>query len=92
MDRELKDQIEYTVEMMAGIIEDVTVPRNIKKTTDEARQKLTSCRDNELDVNISTAIYLMQEISNDINMPAHTRTDIWSIISELETIREKCKG
>lgn len=92
MDDTLKNQIDYTIEMMETITEDVTVPRNIKKTTDEARQKLISCKEGELNVNISTAIYLMQEISNDINMPAHTRTDIWSIISELEAIREKCKG
>jgi len=33
----------------------------------------------------------LQDITNDINMPAHTRTEIWTIISALEGIRERHK-
>jgi hypothetical protein len=90
MEGKLKEQIENTQAKMEEIMEDTAVPRNIRKAIEEAMQRI-SC-DNNLDVNISTAIYLMQDISNDINMPAHTRTEIWQIISELEAIREKCKG
>ena len=90
MDGGLRAQIEATEAKMDDIMDDTTVPRNIRKAIEDALQKI-SC-DGNLDVNISTAIYLMQDISNDINMPAHTRTEIWQIISELEAIREKCKG
>jgi len=88
---DLKDQIEYTVELMEAIIEDTSVPRNIRKTIDEAKQKISLCKES-IDVNLSNAIYLMEDISSDINMPSHTRTEIWTIISELESIREKTKG
>ena len=91
MNKELSDQVEYTVELMESIIDDTTVPRNIRKATEDARIKLMG-DEKELNVNISNAIYLMEDISNDINMPAHTRTEIWTIISELESIREKSKG
>ncbi len=91
MDAEIKQQIEYTVELMESIMEDNSVPRNIRKTIDDAKQKITS-KEDTLNVNISNAIYLMEDISNDINMPSHTRTEIWTIISELEAIREKYKG
>ncbi|MCR4335316.1 MAG: UPF0147 family protein [archaeon] len=91
MDDEIKQQVEYTVELMEAIIEDNSVPRNIRKTIDDARQKITS-KEDTLSVNLSNAIYLMGDISNDINMPSHTRTEIWTIISELEAIREKYKG
>ncbi|MAG17966.1 MAG: hypothetical protein CL944_00660 [Candidatus Diapherotrites archaeon] len=76
---------------MESIMEDNSVPRNIRKTIDDAKQKITS-KEDTLNVNISNAIYLMEDISNDINMPSHTRTEIWTIISELEAIREKYKG
>ena len=89
-DPALKERIEYIAELMDSIIEDTTVPRNIRKSCESARVKITS--DQQLDVSVSNAIYLMEDISNDINMPAHTRTEIWTIISELEAIREKCKG
>ena len=36
-------------------------------------------------------MYILDDISNDINMPTHARTEIWQIISELESIREKEK-
>ncbi|HIH09203.1 MAG TPA: hypothetical protein HA254_00880 [Candidatus Diapherotrites archaeon] len=90
-DKELSELIEYTVELMDSIMDDTTVPRNIRKATEDARNKITG-DSAQLNVNISNAIYLMEDISNDINMPAHTRTEIWTIISELESIREKYKG
>lgn len=91
MDKEIKDQIDYTTELMESIMEDTSVPRNIRKTIEEAKEKL-SIEEKDMNVNITSAIYLMDDISNDINMPAHTRTEIWTIISELESIREKYKG
>ncbi|HZX20176.1 MAG TPA: UPF0147 family protein [archaeon] len=91
MDKSLEEQIDYTIEMMEAIMDDTTVPRNIRKTIDDAKEKIMG-DPKEMNVNVTNAIYLMDDISNDINMPAHTRTEIWSIISELESIREKSKG
>ncbi|PIN98225.1 MAG: hypothetical protein COT90_05305, partial [Candidatus Diapherotrites archaeon CG10_big_fil_rev_8_21_14_0_10_31_34] len=65
------------------------VPRNIRKAVDESKEKIQA--KDELEVNISSAIYLLDDISNDINMPQHTRTEIWTIISELENLKEKIK-
>ncbi len=87
----LDGQLSYTAELMEAIIEDSGVPRNIRKAIDDAKNKITSKSDS-VEVNVTSAIYLMEDISNDINMPSHTRTEIWTIISELESIREKCKG
>ncbi|HLC92809.1 MAG TPA: UPF0147 family protein [archaeon] len=87
----IEERVDYIAELMDAIMDDTTVPRNIRKACEDARAKITSS-EAQLDVNISNAIYLMEDISNDINMPAHTRTEIWTIISELESVREKCKG
>jgi hypothetical protein len=38
-------------------------------------------------VRSATAIHILDEISNDPNMPLHTRTQIWSIVSELERVK-----
>ena len=90
-ENDLKAQLSYTADLMEAIIEDSGVPRNIRKAIDDAKNKITSKSDS-VEVNVTSAIYLMEDISNDINMPSHTRTEIWTIISELESIREKCKG
>jgi hypothetical protein len=39
----------------------------------------------------STAVYMMDDISKDLNIPSHTRTDVWEIISKMEAIKEKIK-
>ncbi|HLC36201.1 MAG TPA: UPF0147 family protein [archaeon] len=79
---------ENIIEMMDSVMSDTSVPRNIRKAVEEAKKKI----EKELSsTSISSAMYLLDDISNDINMPSHTRTEIWGIISELESIKEKVK-
>lgn len=79
----------YLNELMEAVIQDTSVPRNIRKVVEDAKNKIESKEESE--VNISSAVYMLDDISNDINMPAHTRTEIWTIISELENLKEKVK-
>ncbi|HLD48861.1 MAG TPA: UPF0147 family protein, partial [archaeon] len=44
-----------------------------------------------MDVRINTAISLLEEISNDPNIPIYTRTQIWNIVSMLEVMNEQRK-
>ena len=84
------EDVEVISELMDSVIEDTSVPRNIRTRVKEAQDKIL----NELekkDIRITTSIYILEDISNAVNMPTHTRTEIWQIISELEAIREKAK-
>ncbi|HIH21936.1 MAG: UPF0147 family protein [Candidatus Diapherotrites archaeon] len=87
--KDITEDIKAVVELMDSVIADNSVPRNIRAAVDEARQKIESSE--EKGVSITTAIYRLDDISNDINMPSHTRTEIWGIISELEALKEKLK-
>lgn len=84
-----KDELDEVVELMSLVIEDTSVPKNIRGAVDEARSNVQD--DEKKGVGVTTALYILEDISNDINMPAHTRTEIWKIISELEVVREKNK-
>ncbi len=75
------------VEMMQEIISDRAVPRNIRAKVEEAVSKV---KQNDI-TGLSEAIYLLDDISNDVNMPDHTRTDIWHLISLIEAQKEKVK-
>lgn len=91
MDKEkIEERIDGIIFLMEPVMEDNRVPRNIRHALSEAKGKLQQ-ETGDLDVNIASAIYLLDEISNDINMPSHTRMDIWSIISELEKFKEDLK-
>ena len=84
----METQIEEIIELMDAVIEDTGVPRNIREAVENAKQKLKE----KLDAtSVTSAIYFLDDISNDINMPSHTRTDIWTIISELESLKEQVK-
>lgn len=84
------EEVKAVQEIMEGVISDTTVPRNIRAAVQEAKDKLGAKSDDQ-SVEITGAIYMLDDISNDINMPSHARTEIWTIISRLETLREKVK-
>ncbi|MBI5159762.1 UPF0147 family protein [Candidatus Micrarchaeota archaeon] len=81
-----EDKAKQILNLMEGVISDLSIPKNIRKAVSEAREKLSS--EGELIVRSSGAIYALGEVSEDINMPMHARTQIWTILSALETIRE----
>ncbi|MEM3657743.1 MAG: UPF0147 family protein [Candidatus Hadarchaeum sp.] len=82
-----EEKLKQVAEMMSRMAEDTTVPRNIRRAAGEAKNALLN-KSHDAMVRASTAISILDEISNDPNMPVHTRTLIWNAISILETIRE----
>jgi len=77
--------IENCILMLQHIMEDSSIPRNIRRVADETRQLLANDT-KELGLRAAEAISKIDEISNDPNMPVHARTRIWELVSQLETI------
>ena len=84
------ENMEQIVQAMDEIINDPSVPRNIRKAVADAKD-LVLRKEGDPVVNLSEAIYILDEESNDINMPMHTRTIVWHIIGALESIKEQIK-
>ncbi|MBR9707461.1 MAG: hypothetical protein GOV15_03425, partial [Candidatus Diapherotrites archaeon] len=36
---------------------------------------------------LGTAIYLVDDVSNDINLPPHARSELWNLVSKLEELK-----
>ncbi|MDF2954805.1 MAG: UPF0147 family protein [Candidatus Alkanophagales archaeon MCA70_species_2] len=79
------DVIKKCVELLDKIIEDMTVPRNIRRAATQVKNELLSGKES-LAVRATSAISTLEELTNDPNMPLHARTTIWSIVSQLETV------
>ncbi|MGD0729299.1 MAG: UPF0147 family protein [Candidatus Micrarchaeaceae archaeon] len=79
---EVIDQIKRQMDML---LNDTSVPKNVKSAIKEARENLNK-EDDDI-VKVSSAIYNIDAISNDINLPAQARTAVWSILSMLESIK-----
>lgn len=74
-------------EMIGDLANDSGIPKNIRRALSEAKTRIDS--DEEKSVKVSAAIYIIEGITEDINMPAHARTQIWAVISALEIQNER---
>ncbi len=79
------DVIKQSLEILTRIAQDDSVPRNIRRAADDARSKLQNQEESEA-VRASYVISILDDISNDPNMPLHTRTLIWNVASQLEKV------
>jgi len=84
----MKD-IEPIIKLLTVIIEDRTVPRNIRAASEEVKKELTEKSDKGWDIRLSSAISILDEIINDPNMPIYTRTQIWNVVSMLESAKRE---
>jgi len=68
------------------LADDVSVPRNIRRGAKSAKVELSK-PGVALDMRVASAVYLLDDLANDPNLPIHGRTAIWSIISTLESLQ-----
>lgn len=83
-------EVNQIFKLLDEINSDRSVPRNIRNMITEARQGLNNEK-MDMTVRINNAIYILDEVSNDPNIPIYTRTQIWNIVSLLELANEKYK-
>jgi len=69
------------------VANDRTVPRNIRTLCEESIRILQNEKE-DLAVRVNTVISNMDEISNDPNIPTYTRTQVWNIVSLLESMQK----
>lgn len=76
---------EGVLEVLDRIMQDDTVPRNVRKVSGEIKEDLLH-GENTLAVKASSAISILEDLSADPNIPMHVRTLIWNLSSQLERI------
>ena len=82
-----ESKIKNAIIMLMRIVNDASVPRNIRRVATEAVNQLRASNLSP-GVRAANAIHVLDEISQDPNMPVHTRIGIWNIVSLLETVRD----
>ena len=80
-DEKLANILQY----LDQLVEDTSVPRNIRRGATEAKAILEA-KDKPMDVKKASAIFMLDELANDPNIPLHGRTTIWNLINFLETL------
>lgn len=87
MGMELIESAEILAQVMGQLSDlsnDRKVPRNVRSVIDSAIRELQGKEEN-IATKINTTISMLDEVSNDPNIHAFTRTQIWNIVSLLES-------
>ena len=82
-----EESLNQAMGILKDISEDTTTPRNIRRAAKEAMDVLQN-QAKTYAVRSADAISILDEISQDPNMPPYTRTKIWNVVSILETIKD----
>ena len=84
---EVKKAFESVEELLNGMMSDRGVPRNIKRVAQKSINELHK-EDETPGVLSSNVMYMVDDLSQDPNIPFHSRTTIYRIISILEKIKD----
>lgn len=79
----MNDQIQNVIEAVKEIQADTTISKNVKTKLDETIRALQE-EGKEKSIKIDKAIHILDELSEDSNMPSYIRTQLWNILSMLE--------
>jgi uncharacterized protein len=82
----LSESLARVEETLAQLAEDLSVPRNVRKGAQAARDELAK-PGVASDLRVASVVYLLDDLANDPNLPTHGRTAIWSMISSLESLQ-----
>lgn len=78
-------KVENITSGLEMLIEDTSVPRNIRRASEEIKGLLND-EGEPMDVRKARAISTLDDMANDPNIPLHGRTLVWNIMSQLETL------
>lgn len=86
-DEKVEKTFEDVEKLLNAMIKDRAVPRNIKKIAQKGLDELNK-EDETAGVISSNIIYLVDDLSQDPNIPFHVRTNVYRIMTLLEKIQD----
>lgn len=81
----MEEKLEPIADVLRQVAEDKSVPNNIKEDCRECIEILKN-EEEEISVRVNSCTSILDEVSNDANIPMYTRTQIWNIVSMLESV------
>ncbi len=82
-----KEVLKEAIQILEQIAANNATPKTIKKSTTDLVNSLKSEEDS-MSVRASKAISMLDDITQDPNLPSYVRVTLWQAVSKLESIRE----
>ena len=86
-DAQNKESMKEAIETLNTIVSSNSTPKTIKKSITDLIVDLSS-DEYSLSVRAANTISLLDDVTQDPNMPSYVRTQLWQAVSKLESIRE----
>ena len=77
-------EIKQALAIFDEICEDCSIPKNVRESIREISKMLKN-KEQSMDLIIDTVMQRIDELNNDSNLPMYTRTQMWSVVSLLES-------
>lgn len=77
--------LQTAVDVLVLIEQDSTVPKNVRTKVKDIIGDLQDGNGKSPDMKIDHALQELSDIGDDPNLPAYTRTQIWNVVSTLES-------
>ena len=82
-----KQAMKEAIDTLNLIVSTNSTPKTIKKSITDLVTDLLK-EDYSLSVRAANTISLLDDVTQDPNMPSYVRTQLWQAVSKLESIRE----
>ena len=86
-DAQNKESMKGAIDTLNQIVSSNSTPKTIKKAITDLITNLSSQK-YSLSVRAANTISLLDDVTQDPNMPSYVRTQLWQAVSKLESIRE----
>ena len=81
------EKIRDVIDVLSSIEKDFSVPKNVRIRIKNAYSALEK-DGKSIAVRIDQSLQELDDISDDPNIPSYTRTQIWNVVSMLESMGE----
>ncbi len=82
-----KEALKESIDTLNQIASNPATPKTIKKNVSDLVIDMQS-EEHSMSVRAANAISMLDDITQDPNMPSYVRTQLWQAVSKLESIRE----
>ncbi len=67
-------------------LEGYAMPKRVKASLVDIKRQIVDEKQDGA-IRVTSAIYELDEIANDVNIPMHAKTALWDIIADLEALK-----
>lgn len=79
-------KVDVALNRIDEALKEQAIPKRVKVILERLRKEM-ACESKDPEVSLTTAVYELDEIVNDVNIPMHSKTVIWDLISSLESLK-----